>query len=76
MLNLNAGINLNEVELAVRRSQKFYSAGADVVNIFHQLDSSGADSFALFYRQSEGRSNFNQLLVAALYGAVALEQMH
>ena len=67
MLNLNAGVNLDEVELTVGRSQKFYGAGADVVNIFHQLDSSLADSFALFYRQSKGRSNFNQLLVAALY---------
>ena len=76
VLNLNAGVNLDEVELAVGSSQKFYGAGADVVNIFHQLDSSLADSFALFYRQSEGRSNFNQLLVAALYGAVALKQMH
>ena len=76
VLNLNAGINLNEVELAVGSSQKFYGGGADVVNIFHQLDSSLADSFALFYRQSEGRSNFNQLLVAALHGAVALKQMH
>ena len=76
VLNLNAGVNLDEVELAVGSSQKFYGAGADVINIFHQLDSSLADGFALFYRQSEGRSNFNQLLVAALYGAVALKQMH
>ena len=76
VFNLNAGVNLDEVELAVGSSQKFYGAGADVVNIFHQLDSSLADSFALFYRKGEGRSNFNQLLVAALYGAVALEQMH
>ena len=76
VFNLNAGVNLDKIEFAVGSSQKFYGAGADVVNIFHQLDSSLADGFALFYRQSEGRSNFNQLLVAALYGAVALKQMH
>ena len=76
MLNLNTRVNLDEVELAVGSSKEFYSAGADIINVLHQLYSCVADSLALLYRQSEGRSDFYELLMTTLYGAVTLEQVH
>ena len=47
VFNLNTRVDLDKVELAIGSSQKFYGAGADVINIFHQLHSSIADSLAL-----------------------------
>ena len=47
VFNLNTRVDLDKVELAIGSSQKFYGAGTDVINIFHQLHSSIADSLAL-----------------------------
>ena len=76
VLYLNTGVDLDEVEFAIRRCQKFYGAGADVVNILHQFHSGIANSLALLQRQGEGRGDFHQLLVTTLYGAITLEKMH
>ena len=76
VLYLNTGVDLDEVEFAVGRSQKFYGTGADVVNILHQFHSGIANSLALLQRQGEGRGDFHQLLVTTLYGAITLEKMH
>ena len=76
MFNLNTRVNFNKVEVAVRGNEKFNRTGAEVINVFHQLNGCVADCLAQFGLKRKGRGNFHQFLVAALYGAVALEQMH
>ena len=43
VFNLNAGVNLDEVELAVGSSQKFYGAGADDHNNAHDDECQNTD---------------------------------
>ena len=76
MFNLNTRVNFNKVEVAVRGNEEFNRTGAEVINVFHQLNGCVADCLAQFGLKRKGRGNFHQFLVAALYGAVALEQMH
>ena len=76
MFNLNTRVNFNKVEVAVRGNEEFNRTGAEVINVFHQLNGCVADCFAQFGFKRKGRGNFHQFLVAALYGAVTLEQMH
>ena len=76
MFNLNTRVNFNKVEVAVRGNEEFNRTGAEVINVFHQLNGCVADCLAQFGFKRKGRGNFHQFLVAALYGAVALEQMH
>ena len=76
MFNLNTRVNFDKIELAVRRNQKFNRACAEVIYVFHQLNGCVADIIAQLRAEGERRCDFYQFLVAALYGAVALEQMY
>ena len=76
MFHLDTGVYFNKIELVVSGNQKFHSAGADVIHIFHQLHRRVADSLPQFRLHEGSRRHLHHLLVTALHGAVALEQVH
>src|SRR3569833_4285073 len=75
MLYLYTGVHLHKVEVAVFINQKLYSTGAFVFNGFCAFNG----GFAHFLAQLLGHKwrwrFFHQLLVAALYRAVAFAQV-
>ena len=77
MFNLYAGIDFDEIEvLFILVYQEFHGACIEVVYMLHELYSRIADLLAEFHRQGPGRSHFDNLLVAALDGAVTFEEMN
>ncbi len=76
MLDLNAGIHLAEIEIAVVIDQKFDRARVAVADALCQRTA----AVVIFSRSSgvtKGRRAFlDQLLMAALHRALTLEQMH
>ena len=60
---------------AVGREQVFHRAGADIADLAHQLHGGGAQALAQLGRHAGGGRFFQDLLVAALRGAVALAQV-
>src|SRR5439155_4003814 len=75
MLDLQAGIHLDEVELAVLE-QELHRAGAAILELAHRRRGELADTVALLGIES-GRGRFLEyLLVTALQRAVALAEMH
>ena len=75
VLHLDTGVHFNKVELIVPGHQKLYRTRADVIHVFHQLHRRIADGFPQFRLHKGRRRHLHHLLVTALYGAVALEQM-
>ncbi len=74
MLDLQAGVHLDEVELAVLE-QELHRAGAAILELAHGVGGQLADPVALLGVEG-GRGRFLQhLLVAALQRAVALAEM-
>ena len=76
MLDLNAGIHLTEIEIAVVVDQKFDRACAAVADALCQRDSRARHLFAKLGRDECRRAFLNELLMAALYRALTLEQMN
>src|SRR5260370_34716465 len=76
MLHLNARVDLDEVELARGRQQEFHGSGVGVADLAAKSDGRSRHAIANFRCYCRRRALFNDLLVAALDGAVALKQMH
>ena len=75
MLDLQAGVHLDEVELAVL-VEELHGAGAAVLELAHRRGGQLADHPALLGVQRRRGGLFQHLLVAALQRAVALAEMH
>src|SRR5467141_4028103 len=74
MLDLDACIHLDEVELAVF-IEIFESTGAAVADLAAGLDTALADTRALLRRELGCRGLLHDLLVPSLHGAIALAEM-
>ena len=75
MLNLDARVDLHEVELVVGEvEEEFHRAGIRVVDALRRLDGKAADLAAHLFRQGDGRRLFEELLIAALQRAFALAE--
>ena len=75
MLDLQAGVHLDEVELAVL-VEEFHGAGAAILELADGGGSQLADLAALFGVQRRRGGLFQHLLVAALQRTIALAQAH
>ena len=75
VLDLQAGVDLEEVELAVRRQDELDRSGAPVAHRAARGDRSLAHAGAQLGGQRGGGGLFDDLLVAALDAALALEQV-
>ncbi len=74
MLNLDARVHLDEVELPVLIHEELDGAGILVADFGKAAAEGAADLFAHLRRDLQRRRFFDQLLVAALDGAFALEE--
>ena len=75
VLDLEAGVGLEEVEVAGRVHQELERAGVGVLHGAGGIDHGGAEPPALLFGQRHRRRFFDQLLVAPLDRALALAQM-
>ena len=75
MLDLDAGVHLQEIEAAVVVEQELDRARADIADRRGRLDGGRAHLRAKFGRHRRRRRFLDQLLMAALDRAVALAQM-
>ncbi|MNF64020.1 hypothetical protein D3C84_457410 [compost metagenome] len=75
MFHLHPGVHLHEVHLALGE-QELHGAGVLVAHGLRRLDRQLADVGALLGGQLRAGGDLDQLLVAALDRAVALEQVH
>ena len=75
MLDLNAGIDFHEVEIALSVEQKFDGSRGIIFGRFDDIDSGLSDLLPQFRSQHGAWSLFDQFLAAALDGAVALSKM-
>ena len=75
VLHLQPRIHFHEIEL-VPVEEKFDGAGAHVAHLARDHEGGGAQPLAQRFRQRRRRRLFDQLLVAALDGAVAVAQVH
>ena len=74
MLHLDAGVNFDEVELALLIHQELDGAGVRVSNAFERDLEAGGDFGTQGRRHSRRRRLFNKLLMAALDGAFPLPE--
>ena len=74
MLDLDARVHLDEVELAIL-VEEFDRAGAGIAHVAHGLGADAADAGALALVQRRGRAFLPDLLVASLQRAVAFAQV-
>src|SRR5690606_34059710 len=74
MLDLQAGVHLDEIELAVL-VEEFDRAGAAVFQLLHRIGADRADIHALLQVEGWRVGLFPDLLVAPLQGAIALAEM-
>ena len=75
MLDLDAGIHLDEIELAIL-VEELDGAGAGIAQLAHGGGADFADPVALVLIERRGGGLLQNLLMAALQGAVALADMH
>ena len=77
MLNLNAGVHLDEVVLAALAVyQELHGTGIDITNMLGNLNGVCAQCFDGLLGNGPGGCILYHLLVAALQRAIALAQMH
>ncbi len=77
MLDLDAGVAFDEAVLArLRGDEEFHGARVDVLRSARQLDRIGQDSLAYGFVEGRCRRDLDDLLMAKLYRAVALEEVH
>ena len=74
MLNLNACVHLDKEEFAVF-VQEFKRTCATIADAFTSVGTGFADFGAFFFSDERGRCFFDDFLVAALHGAVALGEV-
>jgi len=75
VLDLDAGVHFEEVEFAVAVEQEFDGAGVRVMHGAREANGGFAHAVAQFLADAKGRRFFDDLLVAALDGAVAFTEM-
>src|SRR3989338_1194428 len=75
VFDLDAGVHFHEIEIVILVEKEFDGARVFIAHGTGGLDAQVADVCALFRRDLLRRGNLDQLLVAALDRAVALEQM-
>src|SRR5262249_49507278 len=75
VLDLDARVHLHEVEVAVEVGQELHRPRTRVADGQRTAHRGLADLLARLLRQVDGRSLLDQLLVAALHGAVALAEV-
>ena len=76
VLDLNAGVHLAEVEIAVVIDQEFDRTRVAVADALCQRNSRRGHLLAQLGRDESRRTFLDQLLVAALHRALTLEQVH
>ena len=76
MLHLNPRIDLNEIEIAGRRQQKFHRAGIGITDLARQRYCRICHAALDFRRDRRRRALFNDLLMPPLDRAIALIKMH
>src|SRR5947207_5642478 len=74
VLNLQTGVHLHEIEVAFAIEEELHRARADVADRAGSLAGRFAQRFALRTRDQRSGGFFNDLLMTALYGAVAFEE--
>src|SRR5262249_43303413 len=74
VLHLNAGVHFNEIELAVLE-EEFERPGAAIADCLAGLDAALTHDATLSRSDSRRGRFFNNFLMAALHGAIALAQM-
>ena len=73
VLNLHAGVHLDEVKLAVFE-KKLKGSSATIADFFNRRNTALANTFYEFAWNARGRRFFNDFLVAALHRTVALTE--
>ena len=76
MLDLDAGVHLHEVKIAVVVDQELDGAGVLVVDRLGQGDRGLAHALAQLFRHDGRRTLLDDLLVAALHGTIALPEVN
>ena len=76
VLNLNPGIHLNEVVVAVLIHQELHGARVDVAHVLGHLHRVGVELVPDLLGHAPGGSVLHYLLIPPLEGAVALAQVH
>ena len=74
MLHLDAGVHLHEVEILLLVHQILDGAGVDVFDLLAELHRGVAHAFAELFADEGGRALLDDLLIAALQGAVAFAE--
>ena len=74
MLHLDAGVHLDEIELAVL-VEELDRSGAGILQLLHRLRDDAADALAHLGIEGRGGTLLPDLLVAALERAIALAEM-
>ena len=75
VLDLDAGVHLDEDVVPVRVEQELHGARVAVADLLREADRVGAHPVAQLGRQVRGRGDLDDLLVPPLHRAVALEQV-
>ncbi len=75
VLDLDAGVHLDEDVVPVRVQQELHGARVAVADLLREADRVGAHPVAQLGRQVRGRGDLDDLLVPPLHRAVALEQV-
>jgi hypothetical protein len=76
MLDLDAGIDLNEIMSAKLVDKELRSPRIAVANALRKLDRIAPNRLANLLGQMHGRGNFDDLLMTTLHRAVTLEQVY
>mmetsp|Transcript_5338 Transcript_5338/g.11226 ORF Transcript_5338/g.11226 Transcript_5338/m.11226 type:complete len:544 (-) Transcript_5338:414-2045(-) len=76
VLDLHARVHLDEVMPPFLINQKLHRTRVFVVGLLRELDRVGPQLLAERERNSCGRSDLHDFLMAALHGAIAFEKMH
>src|SRR5689334_2279978 len=76
MLHLYSRVDLNEIEVARRRQQKFHSACIRVTDLVRQRDRRICHAFPDCRRDRQRWTLLNDFLMASLYRAITLEHVH
>jgi len=75
VLDLDAGVHFQQIEVLFFVDEVFDGAGVDVAGGSDQTDGGFAELFARLALESGARGFFDELLVAALHGAVAFPEV-
>ena len=75
MLHLHAGVHLNEYVVAALIHEELHCAGTFIVDVLAEVHGILADALSQLRIQRWRGSDFYDLLVAALHGAITLKKV-